>query len=165
VSAPVRRVVVGVGNRFRSDDGAGLEVLDRLQAVAPGDVQLVESDGDPVSLLAAWEKAGVAVVVDAVRGGGKPGTIYRFNGHHRLPSKFFRRSTHLLGLADAVELARTLDKLPARLVIVGIEAKSVDHGETLTDPVMRALDRVTDLVVRLLEGEAADDGAVGAASA
>ena len=162
----LRRVVVGVGNRFRGDDAVGLRVTERLEGRIPRDVELIESDGDPVDLIAAWERAELSVVIDAVVTGGKPGTIYRFNGDHRLPAGFFRRSSHLLGLADAVELARTLNRLPGELVIVGVEAGTVEQGADMSTSVERSVGRVVELVVSLLESPSTEEnGAVGVANA
>ena len=42
-------VVIGVGNRWRRDDAAGLEVIDALQGRVDDSVLLVESDGEPAS--------------------------------------------------------------------------------------------------------------------
>ena len=70
-------VVIGVGNEFRRDDGAGPAVIARLGDLAPSGVRLVITDGEPVRLVEAWSGAAVAVVVDAVRAQppyqGRPG--------------------------------------------------------------------------------------------
>lgn len=142
-------VVIGIGNRMRNDDAAGPFVLDKLAGrLAPG-VHLVESRGDPVTLLGWWQSAARAVVVDAVRSGGKPGTIYRFNGDTPLPARYFRQSTHLVGLADAVEMARTLGRLPRSFVLFGIEAESFDHGTRLSPAVAEASLAVIESIVDL----------------
>ncbi len=49
-----------------------------------------------------------------------------------LPPELFRTSTHHLGLAEAVELARALGRLPQRLVVYGVEGASFEIGEELT---------------------------------
>jgi hydrogenase maturation protease len=152
------RLLIGIGNAYRRDDGVGLSVIDALEGSLPPDVRLVHSDGDPSMLLDLWAGSPLTVVVDAVLGGGKPGTIYRFNGRDRLPAPFFHHSTHVLGLSEAVDLARALEKLPDRLTIVGVEAGSMEHGKGLTPPVMRAVDRVADLVRRLFEQDGETHG-------
>ena len=147
-----RGVVIGIGNRFRRDDSIGLQVLDAVTPRLPTCVDAVESNGDAIALVSTFEKATLAVLVDAVRTGGKPGTIYRFDGNHRLPAKFFRAaSSHVLGLGEALELARALDRLPPRITVVGIEAGDVDHGEGLSPPAAAALPRAADLVLRLTD--------------
>jgi hydrogenase maturation protease len=62
-------------------------------------------------------------------------------------------STHGLGLGDAVELARTLHRLPATLVVYGIEAGDIGDGVGLGDPVALAADRVAADIVRALDQE------------
>ena len=48
------------------------------------------------------------------RSGAAPGTTRRLDAsRERLPAELFRGSTHALGLAEAVELARALDRLPS----------------------------------------------------
>lgn len=152
------RVVIGVGNRLRGDDAVGPIVIDRLQGRLPPGVHLVESLGDPVSLLGWWQSAGIAVVVDAVKTGSKPGTVFQFDGHDRLPTGFFRGSTHLVGIADAVEMARTLDRLPQTLVLFGVEAESTDHGEPFSDSVGKAIDGVVESIVELFQPPGTSDG-------
>ena len=158
-------VVIGVGNRMRGDDAAGPIVIDRLQGRLPDSVHLVESQGDPVRLLGWWQSAGLSVVIDAVKTGAKPGTIYRFKGDHRLPAGFFRQSTHLVGLADAVEMARTLDRLPATLVLFGIEAESMEVGAPLGVRVAQAIDDVLESIVEMFatpQSEAVEGASSGA---
>ena len=60
-------VVIGVGNEFRRDDGAGPAVIASLGDLAPPGVRLVITDGEPARLVEAWSGAAVAVVIDAVR--------------------------------------------------------------------------------------------------
>ncbi len=72
-------VVIGVGNEFRRDDGAGPAVLARLRDLAPPGVRFVITDGEPTRLIEAWTGAALAVVVDAVRADPPhPGQVHRF---------------------------------------------------------------------------------------
>jgi hydrogenase maturation protease len=158
-------VVIGVGNRMRRDDAAGPVVVDRLQGKVPRGVHLVESIGDPVSLLGWWQSASLAVVVDAVKTGSKPGTVFRFNGHDSLPSAFFRQSTHLVGLADAVQMARTLDRMPGVLVLFGIEAQTMDYGEEISPAVHAALDGVVDSILEMFPSSDSPSSLNGATNA
>jgi hydrogenase maturation protease len=59
--------------------------------------------------------------------------------------------THGFGLAGAIELARALDRLPPRFVVVGIEAQGFDHGAPLSAPVLAAIPRATDAVLGIIE--------------
>jgi hypothetical protein len=53
-----------------------------------------------------------------------------------------------VGLADVVALARVLDRLPTRLVLVGVEGSQVDTGRELTGDVRRVVDAVADRLAR-----------------
>jgi hydrogenase maturation protease len=71
-----------------------------------------------------------------------------------LPARFFRSSTHAFGVGDAVELARTLGRLPSRMVVYGVEGSDFDAGAALSPPVLAAVDNV----VRRLEEELCTNG-------
>lgn len=143
--------LIGVGNRMRRDDAAGLEVARRLRRASPPGVNVLEREGEPASLLEAWAGAEEALLIDAVSSGGEPGTLHRFEvGDEPLPAELFRPSTHAMGVAEAVELGRELGRLPGRLAVYGIEGMSFEVGEGLTESVQLAVDRlVGELYVEL----------------
>jgi hydrogenase maturation protease len=123
-------------------------VLDLLGDLAGRDVRLAGCDGEPARLIGLWEDAGLAVVVDAVRG-PRPGRIHELDldgvGRHRGSP-----SSHALGLEAAVELARAVDRLPGRLVVVAVEGADFDLGTGLSAPVAAALPAVAARVTRLV---------------
>jgi hydrogenase maturation protease len=148
--------LIGVGNRFRGDDGAGLEVASRLRATHPPGCRILEEEGEPGSLIEDWALVQEALVVDAVSTGAEPGTLHRFDATAEpLPVELFRSSTHALGIADAVELARELDRLPPRLAVYGIEGENFETGEGLSPAVEATVDKlVAELCEELRVGRA-----------
>lgn len=148
-------LVLGIGNEWRGDDAAGLEVARRLSGAG---VRAVGCGGDPSGLLDAWAGERDVILVDAVRSGAAPGTLHRLDAAARpLPARLFRGSTHHMGLADAVELARTLGRLPERLELVGIEGAVFASGHPLSPAVGRAVEAVTaELRGRLTQEDASD---------
>jgi hydrogenase maturation protease len=136
-----------VGNPWRRDDAAGLAVGRRLAGTLPLDVDLLEREGEPTALIDAWEGASRLWLVDAVSSGAAPGTLHRLDcSSAELPAGLFRRSTHHVGLAEAVELARALGRLPGQTVVFGIEGGSFELGDELTPPVAAAIDRTAEAV-------------------
>ena len=128
-----RRRVVGIGNEFRGDDGAGLVVARLVRSLIPCGIDVVEQTGECGALLEAWRDADFVVLVDAVQSGAPAGTVYRLDAtQNPLPHGYFRHSTHDLGVADAVELGRALHSLPQRLVLYGIEGESFEIGAGLS---------------------------------
>jgi hydrogenase maturation protease len=140
----VRRIVIGVGNPSRGDDGVGLEVARRVRSrgsfqVPAGSYELID----------VWEGADDVVVVDAARSGSLAGTVHRFDAHDEsLPGGILATSTHSIGVADAIEMARALGRLPERIVVYGIEVSDVTPGAGLTARVEHAV----EVVVREIDG-------------
>jgi hydrogenase maturation protease len=141
-------LVIGVGNPYRRDDGVGIVVARRLRELAERALVVAEASGEGASLLDAFEGAPWVILIDAVASGAAPGTVVRLDAAVQpLPKQFFRYSTHTLGVAEAVELARTLGCLPARLVIFGVEGAEYAAGEGLSPEVARAVGAVVGLIL------------------
>jgi hydrogenase maturation protease len=133
-------ILIGVGNAWRGDDGAGLAVARRVRDLSPAGVEVREVEGDATALVEAWSGAARVVVVDAAESGAPPGTVRRFDAASQpLPVRGLRSSTHAFGVADAVELARALGRLPQRLDVYAIEGASFAAGERLSPAVERAV--------------------------
>jgi hydrogenase maturation protease len=135
--------LIGVGNRFRRDDAAGLEVASRLRERHPPGIRVLDEEGEPASLIRSFELMQEVLIVDAVSTGGTPGDLHRFDATHKpLPAETFRSSTHALGVAEAIELARELDRLPPRLAVYGVEGESFEAGEGLSPAVENTVSRL-----------------------
>lgn len=149
------RLVIGIGNPLRGDDGAGHAVVRAIRASVP-DVPVLLAGGDGAALLEAWKDVAVVVVVDAVRSGAAPGTVHRFEATAAaLPRVLSSASTHTFGLPDAVELSRTLGTLPRRLIVYGIEGAEFAAGEGLSADVQAAVPLVAAQVLEeLARGDA-----------
>jgi hydrogenase maturation protease len=139
--------LIGVGNRWRGDDAAGLVVAARVRARLPRGIAVIEDRGEPLELIEACEGAQAAWLVDAVCSGAPPGTLHRFDaGERALPAGLFRVSTHRFGLADALELARALGRLPPRVVVYGIEGSRFAPGRPMSPAVAAAAERLAGVL-------------------
>ena len=149
----------------------------RLRAGAAGsdavaNWQVVTWLGDPVDLLSHWDGADLVVVVDATRSGLAPGTVSLIELDqegsgleiesrseqgtdagtswvavgHRSPS-----SSHGLGLANVLRLARALDRAPAKVMVCGVEGEDFGPGSELSPAVAAAVDKAAVVVFELVE--------------
>jgi len=142
-------VVLGLGNPDRGDDGAGPAVARRVMGLGLRGVR-VRCPAEPVDLLDDWRDVDLVVVVDAIRLDQLPGTvIVRDLQDATLPPWLGAGSTHAVGLTAAVDLARALDRLPKRLVLVGVVAASFHIGAPLSPFVHAAVPVATGEIVRL----------------
>ena len=141
-------VVIGVGNEFRRDDGAGPAVVASLRGRVPPGVELLLADGEPTRLIEAWTGAALAVVVDAVRADPpRPGRVHRFVLDRPIGGPARTTSSHGFGLDDAVRLALALDRMPGRLVVHAVEAADLSQGQGLTPLVAAAVGDVARAVL------------------
>jgi hydrogenase maturation protease len=155
--AVVRRIVIGVGNEYRCDDGFGPLVVAALAAQRTGepalaDVELRTSDGEPARLLDLWADADMAVVVDAVRDGGDtPGRTYELvlDEVGGLADNAVA-SSHGIGLGSTVALGRALDRLPRRLTVLAVSGRAFGFGVELTPQVAAMVKPVARRVAELL---------------
>ena len=138
-----RAVVIGIGNVLRGDDAAGAAVVERLRGRVPDGVEVASCDEEPSRLIETWAGADAAVIVDAVASGGPAGSLHRFEaGETAIPAHALRSSTHAIGLADTIELARALGKLPPRVLVYGIEGRDFGTGRPLSPAVEAAVESV-----------------------
>ncbi|MGW1679700.1 hydrogenase maturation protease [Saccharopolyspora sp. NPDC002376] len=155
MNVPSRIAVIGVGNEYRRDDGVGWAVLSYLSERArsrplPAGTTLNTCDGDITQLIAAWEGAQLAIVVDAARAcPASPGHVHRLEiGDEQPWQTGIGTSSHGLRLHDAIEFARVLDRLPRQLVVFAVEIADTDLGVGLSP---RVANLVRPLALRIEE--------------
>lgn len=138
-------LILGIGNADRGDDAAGIEVARRVGGAVGPDITVRIHGGDGAGLIEAWDGFERVVLVDAVRSGAAPGSILRLEASAGpLPSRLGGASTHLLGVAEAVELARVVGRLPRHLTLIAIEAHEFAYGAPLSPQVEAAVETVAN---------------------
>lgn len=154
--------VVGVGSPY-GDDQAGWRVADALRDIVRrrtfgGVVVGVDTCDRPgVRLLDLMADCEAVVLVDALHGGGRPGTVHRLTLEDVVSGRP-PLSSHGMALAEALALGAALEDLPPRLVVYGIGIDTVrcrQPGAALTPPVAAAVRAAADAVCRELERMAA----------
>ncbi|HLX62964.1 MAG TPA: hydrogenase maturation protease [Planctomycetota bacterium] len=142
--------IIGIGNAFRHDDAAGLIVARQIALRAPPEIDVIEHKGDGAALIDAWRGADNVILIDALQSGCATGTILQLNALATpVPSAYFCCSTHAFNVAEAIELARALNLLPARLELFGIEGRDFSSGEGLSAEVERAIDEAAVRILNL----------------
>jgi hydrogenase maturation protease len=115
---------------------------------AVGDSELLSCDGEVGALLELFQRAPELILVDAVDGpaaGLRAGELLRLEADDvALEQAALRTSTHAMGVAEAIALARALELLPERLRIIAIAGQSFTPGEGLGESVRRAADELID---------------------
>lgn len=156
MSAVGERVLIGIGNPYRRDDGIGPALVAAVGRLDVPGVTLTCADGEPSQLLDAWAGARLAVVVDAVAcDPAVPGRIHRteiaapytLDDDPLIVGPAAGASTHGLGVPDAIRLAVALDRTPVRLVVYAVEAADLGFGTGLSGPVAVSLPVLTRTIL------------------
>jgi len=142
-------MVLGVGNILFTDEGVGIHTVESLREryeFAPN-VSLEDGGVLGMNLLGIISEADHLIVVDAIKNGKEPGTLYRLEGEEIPKRVFAKNSLHQVDLLEALTLCQALDKTP-ETVIVGVEPKDIKTVcLELTPPVQ---ERVDDLILMVL---------------
>jgi hydrogenase maturation protease len=142
-------LVIGAGNDWRGDDGVGRFVARLLAKASLPGVRVAEAEGEATSLIALWTGMRRVFLIDASVSGAAAGTVHRFDVSTRpLPRVSVGRTSHSFGIAEAVELSRSLGSLPAQVIVFGIEGQTFETGAELSVPVRRSAE---DVVQRIIE--------------
>ena len=148
----VAAVVIGIGNPYRRDDGIGPAVADAVDRLHLPGVRVVLSDGEPVSLLAAWEDTDLAIVVDAIHHQPScPGRIHRLTAG-QLGTDAGGTSSHGFGVPYALRLGDALRRQPGHVVLIAVEGADFADGAGLSAPVSAAVPTAVAVVRAELTG-------------
>jgi hydrogenase maturation protease len=150
--SPPKIIILGVGNLLLSDEGVGVHVANELMKMElPHEVSVVEGGTEGFRLLNVITEADQLIIIDAVKGGDTPGSIYRFdiNEVRNCPSGF-KTSVHQIGILEVIDLSGLIGKTP-RATVIGIEPKSLEMGMELSTEVRSKVPRIIELIFEELK--------------
>lgn len=150
----MKLLVIGIGHPFRGDDAVGPAVVEAVAALNLPNVTTLAHHGEGTDLMERWQGYDDVIVVDATVSGVTPGTIRQWDAAQALPAALFPKGSHVFGLAEAVEMARLLDRLPPKLSVIGIEGADFTMGAAMTPAVHQAMEAVLSAIVALTSAPA-----------
>ena len=144
--------IIGLGNELRGDDAVGLLAARLLRQTIGDRAEVIEADLAGVDLIELMEGARVVILIDAARSGKNPGMIHRLDASDSpIGVRMRPHSSHALGISDALELARAIGVLPAKVIVYGIEVGNTEAGQALSSAVAKALDEIVERIIRECE--------------
>lgn len=143
--------MVGAGNLLMGDEGLGVHVVEALgREYLPPYVTLVDAGTAVVEVLSGMRHYQRIFLVDALRGGGSPGIVYRLGIaelRRRAQRGHLTVSVHQAGLLEAVQMARLSGLDPERITVIGVEPGRLAPGIELSAVVSRRLPDVCHLIM------------------
>ncbi len=125
------RVILGIGNPLRRDDGVGLWVAGQMQGSGWEVIPAGQSAENALGLVSRLAPD-LLVVVDVAEMGLPPGSV------RRLP---LEDAVHMLGSTHALPLPFLLSTVRdqvGKIVLIGIQPADRSLGESLTPPILAA---------------------------
>lgn len=115
-------LILGVGNILMADDGLGVFIAKKLKQTFNnlGNVKILDVGTSILNFLYEIKYTENLIVIDAIRGGKKPGTVYRIN-FTKENRPFGFTDSHGFSLYEVLEFTRGLWKRPKKVIIYGIE--------------------------------------------
>ena len=164
-----RPAIVGVGNVLMGDDGVGPAALDALRRAGAGDrAELIDAGLAFSEVLCDLTPEKPMIVVDAVRGQGEPGSIYRLTPADLDPetgAMTAAMSLHEVNVLPALRMEALAGRRFHNVTIYGVEPGKLDWGEGLSGPVAEAVEKLVEIVCRHLDEFAAVPAPIGTTAA
>jgi hydrogenase maturation protease len=149
--------VIGIGQRLRGDDAAGLAAvcywqLEYQARVERPNVQVELAELPGIGLINLLEGAKTVILVDAVHSHARAGTIHRLSEDKLETFSEGAESAHGWGVAETLLLGQKLmpASMPEELYLIGIEAGDISLGEGLSREVECALPETARLIETLV---------------
>jgi hydrogenase maturation protease len=145
--------IMGVGNLLLTDEGFGIHVVKLLEEryEFPQNVSVIDGGVLGLNLLGVISEADHLIVIDAVKNGKAPGTLYRIDGKS-IPERIrAKNSLHQVDFLETLTLCQALDKTP-ETVILGVEPKDIETlGIDLTQTTLKKVDETIEMVLAELD--------------
>jgi len=112
----------------------------------PPEVEVVEGGTDGFGLIHVLTRADRLILIDAVKGGETPGSVYRFDLEECRPfPDLYKTSVHQISILEVLNLSGLIGSSP-RTTIIGVEPKSLQMGMELSPEVEAQIPKVINLV-------------------
>lgn len=126
-------LVMGIGNILLKDEGVGVYCMQELEKQNwPENVSFIDGGTFTQDIFYLFENFDYLLVLDAIRGGREPGTMYRLKEKDLAASKEQSISVHDVDLLDSLKMAELLGKKP-ELTVLGMEPEKLAWEMGLTE--------------------------------
>lgn len=143
-----KTLIVGMGNLLYRDEGIGVHVIQAMEKMElPRHIELLDIGTSTMDLISYLKEIKKLIVIDAMRAGGEPGTIYKCKPEDLLPKDKGPISLHEIGLLETLGMAKKLG-MEIETVIVGVEPEIMDWGMELTEKVKNKIPLIIEAVLK-----------------
>lgn len=143
-----RLAIVGVGNLLLQDEGVGIHVIQALKKGSLPQFDCVELIDGGTTLPPLPKNLDKLIIIDAAQGGGEPGIIYRLSPDDIDSGDAPIISPHQLSLKESLRLMELENEKPKKVIIFGVEPKTIDWGLELSPELKEKMPQLIGLVLQ-----------------
>lgn len=146
------KAIIGLGNPLKGDDGIGVRLVREIEKRnIPSDIKVFDAGTRGMKILHLLNDLEEAIIIDAVHFGGDPGDSVFFTPAD-VKSLTKSQSTHDTDFLEVLELSKTLDEGPEKIVIMGVEPKDTSFGGGISSELEDKLpELIDDLFKKVME--------------
>lgn len=139
-------VILGIGNILLKDDGVGVYTIRELEnEKLPSTIELVDGGTSTLDTLSYFLDYKKVIVVDCLKAGYEPGTIYKINPEDIKNYQSENLSIHDVQILDVIKIANMLGKFP-EVIIFGIEPEKICLDTEMTETMKNKIPEVIKLL-------------------
>jgi len=143
-----KTLIVGIGNLLCRDEGIGVHVIHKMESMQlPGHIESLDIGTSTMDLIGYLDGVKKLIVIDAMKAGGRPGTIYKCTPDDLLPEEEGPISLHEIGLLETLNMAKKMG-MEIHTVIIGVEPKIFDWGMELSEEVKNKIPAIIEAVLK-----------------
>jgi len=143
-----KTLILGVGNLLLRDEGVGVHAaVNLMELPLPDNIEVIEGGTDGFKLFHLIMEADRLIVVDCVKGGDEPASVYRFDidDFDHFPD-IYKTSVHQISITEVVNLSGTM-RTPPRTTIIGVEPAEISMSMELSPEIKAKLPKVLEIVL------------------
>lgn len=141
--------VIGFGNKYKSDDGIGIRIIEELGKLDSfKDIDIIDGGTSGTDLIFLVKDCRKIIIIDAIDAGQDIGDVVNIKVddiEEFVKSDFKSLSLHDLNLADVLKLIKALN-INTEISIIGIRPKNIDFGERLSPEIEKKVRRIISII-------------------
>jgi hydrogenase maturation protease len=141
--------IIGFGNKYRSDDGIGIRVIEEIKKLDFfKDIDVIDCGTSGIDLLFLAKSCKKIIIIDALDTGIDTDEVFCIKADDI--EEFIKKdckslSLHDLNLSDILKLIRTL-KIDTDITIIGIKPINMDFGEHLSPEIESKMPQIISII-------------------
>lgn len=141
--------IIGFGNKYRSDDGIGIRVVEELEKLDFfKNIEIIDGGTSGTDLIFLIKGCGKLIIIDAIDAGQNTGDVVNIKVdeiEEFIKKDYKSFSLHDLNLADILKLIKAL-KIDTDISIIGVKPKSIDFGDKLSQEIEKKIPEIISII-------------------